>query len=185
MTHTAEYAEQLKKLHEANKKWGVTVEIPKKVIWCIENFPIKSVLDFGCGKGAVIAAIKEKYPHLEIYGYDPAFNNNLPEKVDMIMSTDVLEHIEPEELTNTLNDLASRTNILQYHLIACYKAKKELPDGRNAHLIIKTPDWWQRKLGEWNWEFLHEDIVAYMKYSKKQSDSRPMAVIKYETIFKV
>ena len=185
MTHSIEYAEQLKKLHETSKNWGVRVEIPEKVIWCIENFSIKSILDFGCGKGTVINSIKEKYPHVETHGYDPAFSNNLPEKVDMVMSTDVLEHIEPEELDNTINDLKNRANILHYHLIACHKAKKELPDGRNAHLIIETPDWWQRKLGEWDWEFLHEDIISYMKYPKKQPTARPMAVTKYETIIKL
>lgn len=185
MTLTTQYQEQLKQLHEKNKKWGVRVEIPEKVIWCIENFSIKSILDFGCGKGAVISAIKEKYPHLETYGYDPAFNDKLPDKVDMIMSTDVLEHIEPEELDNTISDLRSRTNILQYHLIACHKARKELPDGRNAHLIIETPDWWQNKLDEWEWKFLHEDIIAYMKYPKKQAAGRPLAVTKYEVIIRL
>lgn len=182
MTLTAEYQDQLKQLHDTSKKWGVRTEIPEKVIWCIENFSIKSILDFGCGKGAVIEAIKDRYPYLETYGYDPAFNTFLPEKVDMIMSTDVLEHIEPDEFNNTIDDLRSRTNIIQYHLIACHKAKKELPDGRNAHLIIETPDWWQRKLSEWNWNFLHEDIIAYMKSTKK---NRSMAVTKYEVILKM
>ena len=182
MTHSTEYSDQLKQLHELNSKWGVRTEIPEKVDWCIKNYPIWSILDFGCGKGAVINAIKEKYPHIETFGYDPAFHTELPVKVDMIMSTDVLEHIEPEELNNTINDLRNRTNILQYHLIACHKAKKELPDGRNAHLIIETPDWWQRKLSEWEWEFLHEDIIAYMKSTKK---NRPMAVTKFEVIVKM
>lgn len=182
MTVTSAYQKQLQQLHETNSKWGVRVEIPEKVIWCIENFAINSVLDFGCGKGAVISALQEKYPHIETHGYDPAFNNSLPDKVDMIMSTDVLEHIEPEELENTICDLRSRTNILQYHLIACHLAKKELPDGRNAHLIVETPDWWQLKLSEWNWKFVHEDVIAYMQHPKKQPNGRPMAITKYEAV---
>jgi hypothetical protein len=182
MTLSKEYQEILKTMHEKSEKWGVRVNIPEKVEWCIEKYDIKSLLDFGCGKGAVISAIKEKYPHIETYGYDPAFQNFLPEKVDMIMSTDVLEHIEPEELNNTINDLKSRTTVLQYHLIACHLAKKELPDGRNAHLIVETPDWWQRKLSEWDWKFVHEDIISYMKYPKKQPNGRPMAVTKYEAV---
>ena len=180
MTISKEYQEALKEMHGRSQKWGVRVEIPEKVKWCIEHYPIKSVLDFGCGKGAVVEEIKRQYPHLEVYGYDPAFNDVLPEKVDMIMSTDVLEHIEPHELDNTINDLRSRTNILQYHLIACHLAKKLLPDGRNAHLIIETPDWWQRKLGEWEWNFVHEDIISYMKSRKK--GNRPLAVTKYEAV---
>jgi hypothetical protein len=30
--------------------------------------------------------------------------------------------------------------------IACYPAKKHLPDGRNAHLIVESPAWWREQL---------------------------------------
>jgi hypothetical protein len=30
--------------------------------------------------------------------------------------------------------------------IACYPAKKYLPDGRNAHLIVELPEWWRKQL---------------------------------------
>jgi len=30
--------------------------------------------------------------------------------------------------------------------IACYHAKKHLPDGRNAHLIVESPEWWRDKI---------------------------------------
>ena len=31
-------------------------------------------------------------------------------------------------------------------IIACYPAKKILPDGRNAHLIVENPTWWLDKI---------------------------------------
>lgn len=166
MTVSNEYKQLLKEAHK-NKKWGTRDEIPDQVVYCIENFDIKSILDFGCGKGHVKDLIKEKYPNIEVYGYDPGFDSSLPEKVDLIYSTDVLEHIEPEELDNTLNDLNNRTNILQYHLIACHRAKAKLPDGRNAHLIQEPPDWWQRKIKEYNWEVLYEESYSFVKQMSK------------------
>jgi hypothetical protein len=30
--------------------------------------------------------------------------------------------------------------------IACYPAKKHLPDGCNAHLIVESPAWWREQL---------------------------------------
>jgi hypothetical protein len=33
-------------------------------------------------------------------------------------------------------------------IVACYPAKKILPDGRNAHLSVHEPDWWIEKIKE-------------------------------------
>ena len=32
----------------------------------------KSFLDYGCGKGVILAHLKEEFPHIEFQGYDPA-----------------------------------------------------------------------------------------------------------------
>jgi hypothetical protein len=34
-------------------------------------------------------------------------------------------------------------------VISLVPAKKTLPDGRNAHLILQTPDWWRDKLSSY------------------------------------
>lgn len=172
-----EYKQQLKQTHES-KNWGTTSKLPRQVVLAIEKYKPQSILDFGCGKGQIVNLLKEKYPHMTVYGYDPAFNEQLPDSVDMIMSTDVLEHVEPEQLDATLEELNKRCNIVQYHLIACFKAKKFLPDGRNAHLIIKTPDWWQEIMYD-KFKVVHEDIVSYIKQAKK---GIPRAVTKYECL---
>jgi hypothetical protein len=148
MSFSLEYQEQLKQLHKKSKAFGTRETIPAEIINCIEKYNVKSILDFGCGKGLVVDALKEKYPKLEVYGYDPANIDFtfFPENVDMIFSTDVLEHIEPELLEETLIELGNKTNKVMYHLIACHPAKKYLADGRNAHLIIEQPEWWGGKL---------------------------------------
>ena len=179
MTITAEYTESLKKLHKSNKAFGNRSNIPVEVTRCIEKYNIQSILDFGCGKGNVVAALKETYPNLTVYGYDPGRDsfNTLPDNVDMIISTDVLEHIEPELLEETLLDLAKRTNKVMYHLIACHPAKKRLHDGRNAHLIVETPDWWKNKLAiVLNWKMYNEHTYEYLGQPKK---GPPIKIVKY------
>lgn len=178
MTYTKEYADSLKKLHEG-KAFGNRANIPDEVIRCINEYNVQSILDFGCGKGNVVAALKEKFPNLEIYGYDPGREgfDTLPDKVDMIISTDVLEHVEPELLDETLRDLANRTNKVMYHLIACHPAKKSLQDGRNAHLIIEKPSWWQEKLKNVvGWGMLNEQTTEHWATVKK---GPPIFVVKY------
>lgn len=178
MTFTNEYANSLKKLHEG-KAFGNRASIPDEVVRCIEHYNIESILDFGCGKGNVVMALKERFPNLKVYGYDPGREgfDVLPDKVDMIISTDVLEHVEPELLDETLQDLANRTNKVMYHLIACHPAKKSLPDGRNAHLIIEKPEWWREKLNSVvKWKMFNEGVAEHWATVKK---GPPIFVVKY------
>ena len=148
MQISEEYASQLKIMHSSeSKKLGWGVEPPYALIGVIKSHSISSVLDFGCGHGAMMNRLKEVYPELQIQGYDPGIEkySTFPETVDLIYSTDVLEHIEPYLLDDTLKTLWN-TGKCQYHKIACHPAKKTLPDGRNCHLIVESPDWWLEKI---------------------------------------
>lgn len=179
MSISKEYQEELKKLHKTKLSFGKSSSIPAAVIKCIEKYSVTSILDFGCGKGFVTAALKEKYPNIKVYGYDPGQEefDAFPKNVDMIFSQDVLEHIEPEQIDIALNDLAFRCNKVMYHLIACHPAKKTLSDGRNAHLIIESPDWWKQKLSSvLNWKMYDEFVTDTMTTVKK---GPPIRVVKY------
>ena len=108
-----------------------------------------SVLDYGCGHGGLMAAIKEAYPAMQVEGYDPGNpkHNRMPKRsFDAVISGDVFEHIEPEHLDATLQLINSKILRCGWFRIACYPAKKKLPDGRNAHLIVESPEWWRKKL---------------------------------------
>ena len=114
-----------------------------------------------------------------MYTYDPVTSPiDLPESVDMIYSSDVLEHVEPELIDKTLVDLFNRASKYQYHLIACHPAKKFLNDGRNAHLIIETPKWWKKKLKTFGW------TVEYEEISERYIERLDINVIKYITVLK-
>lgn len=148
MQISEEYSNQLKMMHcDKGIKLGYGVEPPYTLVGVIKLHSIISALDFGCGHGAMMDRLKEIYPDLPIQGYDPGIEkySTFPETVDLIYSTDVLEHIEPHLLDDTLRTLWD-TGRCQYHKIACHPAKKTLPDGRNCHLIVESPIWWLEKI---------------------------------------
>ena len=168
MSYSDSYKETLKELHKS-KAFGNKSSIPQEVIECIEKYQVTSILDFGCGKGNFLIALKEQYPDIETVGFDPGNEifSVLPDKVDMIYSSDVLEHIEPDHLIDTLVDLKTRCSKVMYHLIACHPAKRGMSDGRNAHLIIENPDWWRSKLQSVDYQITSEKITQYQAAPKK------------------
>lgn len=105
----------------------------------------RDILDYGCGK----STLAQNLP-FHIQQYDPAVTeySALPKPADIVVCTDVLEHIEPELLREVLDHLASLVKKVGFFVIACRPAAKTLPDGRNAHLIVEPPTWWLSALWE-------------------------------------
>jgi uncharacterized Rossmann fold enzyme len=143
---TREYADLNRRLHHDNLAYGVGggkhVEMVLKLATTIET---KSVLDYGCGKGYLAKAIP--FP---IWEYDPAIpgKEESPRPADLVVSTDVLEHIEPDKLRLVLDDLRRVTKRVGYFVIHTGPAQKTLADGRNAHLIQRDAKWWGHKLSK-------------------------------------
>lgn len=100
------------------------------------------ILDYGCGKGTLAAALHD----LDVHGYDPAIPERAadPAPADVLVCTDVLEHIEPENVNTVIAHIASKTKRLALLSVACRPAAKILADGRNAHLSVHDPLWWSR-----------------------------------------
>tara|TARA_Y200000002_G_scaffold164449_1_gene135699 strand:+ start:419 stop:970 length:552 start_codon:yes stop_codon:yes gene_type:complete len=175
--HSQEYLKELQLLH-SKKTFGVAKNIPQGVQDLISKKELTSVLDFGCGKGMPFTQLKDV---IDVYNYDPVTSPiNLPEKTDLVYSSDVLEHIEVDQLETVIDKLYSIANKYQYHLIACHPAKKRLSDGRNAHLIIEKPEWWkavlERKNKELGWKIISEDITERWVKLKKAPE---IFVVKY------
>ena len=163
-----QYKQTLAKIH-ASTPFGKRSKLPPYLDKWFEKVQPSSVLDFGCGKGRLKEALKDKYPHIDVIQYDPAvpeFDIDLNSvKVDMVISTDVLEHIEPIHLHETLKQLTTVGSSF-YHLISCGPAKLILPDGRNAHLIQKEPHWWRKQFAEAGLHISQDEYREVTKYSK-------------------
>lgn len=131
-------------------------------------FALKTVLDYGCGKGTLARGLQG----VAITEYDPAVPGKhyvegvlwdrepaVPAKYDLVVCTDVLEHIEPEHLDATLRTLVGLTGKLCFLAVHCGPAVKTLPDGRNAHLIQMPPRWWIDKLWEAGFDLQHFEVA--------------------------
>jgi 2-polyprenyl-3-methyl-5-hydroxy-6-metoxy-1,4-benzoquinol methylase len=106
------------------------------------------VLDYGCGRGTMGKSLP--FPIRE---YDPCIEgkDSRPDPADIVVCTDVLEHIEPDCLEAVLDDIKRVTRHVAFLTIDTRPARKFLSDGRNAHLIQEGPVWWFPKLiGRWD-----------------------------------
>lgn len=115
----------------------------------------KDALDFGCGK-----AWFWKLPHWKaifdnelrsIKLYDPAIpeHDELPEgRYDLVLCTDVLEHVHPEETDDFLKTLFLYTRRCLFINVSTVPAKKTFDDGTNLHINLRTKDQWQKKIYE-------------------------------------
>jgi hypothetical protein len=134
------YRDQNRRLHDSNPHYGTSgARMAELVRHHMKLLDSRSVLDYGCGKRTL-----EKALGLPIANYDPCIPglDRRPAPCDIVVCSDVLEHIEPEFLDSVLDDL-KRVTLKVGMFTACTEpAMKHLPDGRNAHLIVQGQDWW-------------------------------------------
>lgn len=136
----------------------------------IDQYRPARILDFGCGNGALMNSISRAYPDIVVEGYDPGNlqHSRMPKRTfDAVVSADVFEHIELTYLAATLQLISSKILAAGWFRIACYPAKKQLPDGRNAHLIVEPPAWWRQQiLANMNVNIVAEEVSVFDKSHK-------------------
>jgi hypothetical protein len=141
---SAEYADLNRRLHKDNLAYGVGGGKHADIVLRLaKKIGTTSILDYGCGKGYLAKAIP--FP---IWEYDPAVpgKDESPRPADLVVCTDVLEHIEPDKLFLVLDDLRRVTKRIGYFTIHTGPAMKVLADGRNAHLLQHDAKWWKKRL---------------------------------------
>lgn len=147
-TITPEYAALNAELHRNFDRYGSnSARHMDRVVDLMRKTDCHSVLDYGCGKGGLVDAFRLR--GVKVQGYDPAMPDfsESPEPADMVVCTDVLEHIEPDCLPAVLADLDRLTVKAAFLLIALrYDTTKTLPDGSNPHKIVMPLDWWVTEL---------------------------------------
>lgn len=153
MLFTPDYQALQKKFHEARPDYGCGGNKHVDFVQHLsEQIQSRDILDYGCGK-----AYLQKGLPFPIQNYDPCTveYNVVPRPADILVCTDVLEHIEPELLDDVLAHIAGLTKQVAFLNVATRPAVKFLPDGRNAHLIQESPSWWLKRL------LAHMDLTSF------------------------
>ena len=142
------YVEQYKLLNDKNKFYYESnlsiFNMINEISLFIDYLKPKNILDYGCGNGILLKLLKHKYPKINIDGYDPAIkefsviSNN---HYDMIINTDVLEHIPKNDICDVLNHIKSLSNNV-FFCLHHGKALTILPNGENAHITIEPKEWY-------------------------------------------
>jgi 2-polyprenyl-3-methyl-5-hydroxy-6-metoxy-1,4-benzoquinol methylase len=162
MLISPEYAGLNRQLHDSRRDYGAIGHkwIGKAAEIC-RRYGYKTVLDYGCGKGTLKARSPE---WMAVFEYDPAIEGKeTPHPADLVVCTDVLEHVEPDCLDAVLSHI--RECGKRYLLVVnTTPSNKRLSDGRNAHLIVEDHDWWRHKLG------------AYFDFRELESKPADLAV---------
>lgn len=144
-----DYKELNRQLHALRPDYGASGHKWADAIRdiCVEN-GYHTVLDYGAGKGSFRLAMRQAAPALKVREYDPCVEgkDGEPDPADIVVCTDVLEHIEPKHLDAVLTHIRLKALHRVFLVIATRPAKKTLPDGRNAHLIQQGPAWWRAEL---------------------------------------
>ena len=129
----------------------------------IEATGSENLLDYGCGKGfqydplSVPAyglragdTLMDLWSIDNIHLYDPChppFDALPGERFDGVISTDVLEHCPEDDLPWILEEIFGLAKKFVFANVACFPARRRLPDGENAHCTIQGVHWWKQCLG--------------------------------------
>ncbi len=144
----AELIEQYRQIH-ASKTYGRSSEILIGVVQrhIYDLPPVRTILDFGCGRSRLVDWLA-KIHDARAFRYDPAipeFSQMPTKSADLVLCTDVMEHIPEENLPQIIETIrALSPNV--YFNISCRPANEILPNGENAHCTVRPARWWARTL---------------------------------------
>lgn len=138
------------------------------VVALIVEHGATSVLDYGAGQGSLKRAVMAvDRPGLRFDEYDPAIpgKDGMPTFADLVVSSDVLEHIEPDRLDAVLGHLRALARKAVFVVVSLKDSNKVLADGRNAHLIIRPAKWWLKRFVQAGFTIRRAPSIARKKKS--------------------
>ena len=131
------------------------------------QYNCSAALDYGAGKQSLSAEMRRR--GIEMADYDPSISHisTLPNPADLVVCSDVLEHVEPEYFIRVMNHLRSLTGtclLVRVCLVPC--SSKTLPDGSDPHRIVKDQEWWLSALEKgFDVKEIHESSEKYLTVS--------------------
>ena len=118
----------------------------------ISHRSIRTVLDYGGGgsdwsapnfEPTNGASAKQFFDVKKVTTFEPARKKMEKKESDCVVCMDVLEHIFLTDIPNLVDELFMLSKKLLVINVACYNAAALLPNGENAHITVRSPDWWK------------------------------------------
>lgn len=143
----------------AQDPWGTHGgEYSQWFMYHFHELGCSSLLDYGCGAGTLAAELARTNSLIDVRCYDPGVRGfeAPPQPADFVVCTDVLEHVEESFIDNVLSHI--RGLMLRGGYLRCTTspAKRQLPDGRNAHILLKPRAWWLQRLRHHGYNVVRE-----------------------------
>jgi len=162
MKLSMDYSATYTQMHQHNEKTFAGYSLKNylgEIAALVKETSAETLLDYGSGKGYQYLAkrMHEAWGGILPVCYDVGVRQLTERptgKFDGVISTDVLEHIAEPDVDQVLDDIFSFAEAFVFLAIACRKSKKTLPDGRDAHLTVREPSWWDAKLVRFQRPFL-------------------------------
>ena len=159
------YIEQYKQMYYTGDMLFPNLEYIVKLVKLTEA---KSLLDFGCGKGKQYSGWGDLTAHITLGMmpalYDPGVKEfeKIPDgKFDGVYSTDVMEHIPKDELSDALEIIFSKASKFVFLAICTAPAIQLLPNGENAHCTLERIDWWKEIVNKYRPSEIRTEIRTY------------------------
>lgn len=149
MSRSEDLIAQYREVHKG-KIYGQTSELLTGYILRQVAFlpPPKSILDYGCGQARTVDWLAKIFD-ATAYRYDPGLPDfaTLPDvRADLVICTDVMEHIPLEDIDRVLAEIRGVSGNAFFN-ISCVKAAEILPNGENAHCTVRPARWWANRVG--------------------------------------
>lgn len=156
-----EYLAEQKRLHASPRGYGGKGrKWADEVHGIAEKCSARSILDYGAGQDSLCKELRER--GIKTHSYDPAIKriSRLPAPADMVVCTDVLEHIEPEKLCEVVAHLASLMRVVGFFVISLVPTTKTLSDGRQAHISLYNRQFW--------FDLIEEFFTIYVEWAVEE-----------------
>lgn len=149
---TPEYLREQQLLHAAPRGYGAKGSrwLEAVTVVGLANC-CETILDYGAGQASLERALAATGWHPDdVTSYDPAVAHlaALPGPADLVVCTDVLEHVEPACVDAVIDHLAILTEKVLFAVISTVATAKTLSDGRQAHVSLHDREWWRAALAQ-------------------------------------
>ena len=123
-----------------------------------------TILEIGCGDGTTVGILRDAgYSIIGMDITDAGFKDRpycrtgnvlaIPfddDSFDVVISTDVLEHIEHDDIDQAIKEIYRVARSYTFHIIPAIPCSDKDERGRDIHLICEYPEWWIAKFKEHN-----------------------------------